>query len=99
MNIAAAVRKEREQFPERFCRKCLWREQTRHGYKPCPCHSEAERKGVRVRGTEASVESAPRPADSQSASRPTPLLAPPATPSRNHDADCQCKLCDVAWIL
>ena len=40
----------------------------------------------------------PRVAE-QSASHPTTPLTPPATLSRNHDADCRCKLCDVDWIL
>lgn len=40
MNIAAAVRKEKEQHPESFCpvKGCLWRTTTRYGYKPCETH-------------------------------------------------------------
>jgi hypothetical protein len=38
MNIAATVRKDREQHPERYCTQCLWRIQTRGKSTPCPRH-------------------------------------------------------------
>lgn len=40
MNIAATVRRHREQYPLFYCKAkdCLWRTQTRSGYSPCPKH-------------------------------------------------------------
>ncbi len=40
MRIAAQVRMEKERHPERFCpdTQCLWRIETREGFKPCPKH-------------------------------------------------------------
>lgn len=40
MHIAAKVRLEKEQHPERFCRdaSCLWRIAKRAGPQPCPYH-------------------------------------------------------------
>jgi hypothetical protein len=39
-SVAARVRLEKEQYPNRFCTQlgCLWRTQTRSGFKPCPKH-------------------------------------------------------------
>jgi hypothetical protein len=41
MSIAAKVREQKERHPERFCTdpRCLWRVETRDGFKPCPKHS------------------------------------------------------------
>jgi hypothetical protein len=43
VRIAAKVRLEKEQHPERFCSepKCLWRIWTRDGAKPCANHMGA----------------------------------------------------------
>lgn len=38
MNIAATVRRHREQHPEQYCTQCLWRIQTRGKRTPCPRH-------------------------------------------------------------
>lgn len=40
MNIAQKVRREREQHPERFCSRCLWRIVSRRTGEstPCPKH-------------------------------------------------------------
>lgn len=107
MHVAKKIRQEKETeswrpqgAPRTYCRApdCLFRISTRRGYVACPRHpalnpecERSEATGVRVRGTEASVESAPRPADRQSASRPTPLPALPD--SRPHPDDCRCHKC------
>lgn len=41
MRIAAHVRQEKDDHPERFCpdKRCLWRISTQRGeFKPCPKH-------------------------------------------------------------
>lgn len=40
MHVAAAVRREKEAHPERFCAhpRCLWRVVTRAGRNPCRNH-------------------------------------------------------------
>lgn len=45
MNIAQKERERKEAHPEDFCgdRRCLWRTQTRDGYKPCPKHPVSKR--------------------------------------------------------
>lgn len=39
-NIAQRVREQKEQHPENFCpvSRCLWRTNTREGYRPCEKH-------------------------------------------------------------
>lgn len=44
MNPAQATRIEKEQHPERFCPKCLWRIQTSKGPNPCRNHPVAEKQ-------------------------------------------------------
>lgn len=39
ITVAMKVRHEKKLHPERFCPKCLWRVQTKEGYRPCPKHS------------------------------------------------------------
>jgi len=55
MNVAKSVRLEKAAHPERFCRLCLWREQTRDGYRPCRRH--AARFQITPAGRDALEES------------------------------------------
>ena len=46
MSIAAKVRTKKEKWPERFCAdpRCLWRTDTRDGFRPCPTHPQLVRR-------------------------------------------------------
>lgn len=51
MNVAAKVREEKEQHPERFCnaRVCLWRVRHLDGREtPCPKHAALAKEGEGV---------------------------------------------------
>jgi len=49
MNPAQATRIEKEQHPERFCTRCLWRVKHVHGGPdtPCPRHPVAVKGEVK----------------------------------------------------
>jgi len=45
--VAMNVRLNKEKHPEKYCHdsRCLWRTETRQGFKPCPKHPAPKREG------------------------------------------------------
>lgn len=101
MNAPQVARLRKQKNPEFYCAHvgCLWRTDTRDGYKPCPKH-QAERRNASETTVKAGnlVDASPS-VDEKEVGRGlvggTVALTLPD--SRPHDPQCECHRCVFPW--